>query len=87
MSMVCPRCAQPLALRHLEAEGGYRSAVSMRELLECLHCHVAVLSGANILDDEDAPPVPLRRSLLCRSRDASRWAGPCLLYTSDAADE
>lgn len=47
----------------------------MRQLDECPRCHVAVLSGANILDDEDAPPVPIRRSLLCRSRDSSRW--PC----------
>lgn len=73
--MDCPRCARVLLLRQMEAEGGYRSAVTMRELHECSICRIAVVSGANIEDDETSEPVPLRRSLLVRERVPSRW--PC----------
>lgn len=74
-TMNCPRCARELVLRRMEAEGGYRSAVTMRELFECHTCRVAVVSGANIHEDETAEPVPLRRSLLVRERVPSTW--PC----------
>ena len=47
----------------------------MRELFECASCRVAVVSGANIHDDETAEPIPLRRSLLVRERVPSKW--PC----------
>jgi Zn-finger nucleic acid-binding protein len=73
--MNCPRCASSLTYRAFEAEGGYRSNVTMRELHECAACRIAVVSGANVALDESAPPVPLRRTLLVRESQASK--SPC----------
>jgi Zn-finger nucleic acid-binding protein len=73
--MNCPRCTGVLTYRAFETEGGYRSNVTMRELHECLACRVAVVSGANVALDENAPPVPLRKTLLVRERHTA--TSPC----------
>lgn len=73
--MDCPRCTRQLGYRSFETEGGYRSNVTMRELHECSSCRLAVVSGANVRDDESGPAMPLRRTLLVRSSRSSKW--PC----------
>jgi Zn-finger nucleic acid-binding protein len=65
-----------MVVRELDHEGGYRSNVTVRSLLECARCGVAAVSGANIEYDPRLPPTPLRRTPLVRDRAPAPQ--PCL---------
>lgn len=64
-----------MAPRQLDREGGYRTNVTVRQMVECPGCGLAAISGANVELDERAPPVPLRRTPLVRGSEPSNL--PC----------
>ena len=73
--MNCSRCGRALESRSFETEGGYRSTVTMRSLLECPSCRLAVVLGALVHLDDAGPPVSLSRTPLVRKDVTARW--PC----------